>query len=303
MIKTETLEGFYRRVQGGTETSLQINNLGEGHINVLQRASGSQKTPFIRRDYFKITLVRGEGVVHYADKSVVVNRPSLVFSGVAEPSSCESESLEQGGWCCLFSPEFIASREYKNTLLDYPFFRLNGEHILTLDEDQYLKFSKLFEKMAEELATPYLYKNELIKSYLLIVMYEAVKIVPSTPPMQYINAAARITAIFLQLLDRQFPIDSPERGLQLKTAIDYAKNLSVHINHLNRSVKEVTGKTTTRHIAERVLKEAQALLKYSDWNINQIATALGFEEAAYFVNFFKKNTGKSPGHSRSISAV
>jgi AraC family transcriptional activator of pobA len=48
-----------------------------------------------------------------------------------------------------------------------------------------------------------------------------------------------------------------------------------------------------------VLKEAQSLLKHSDWNINQIATALGFEEASYFVNFFRKNTGKTPGHSRA----
>jgi len=72
------------------------------------------------------------------------------------------------------------------------------------------------------------------------------------------------------------------------------------MNHLNLSVKAVTGKTTTRHIAERTLTEAKALLKFSEWNINQIATALGFEEAAYFVNFFRKNTGTPPGHSQSI---
>jgi AraC family transcriptional activator of pobA len=303
MIRTETLEDFYRRVQGESETSLPINNNGQGHINIIKRGGFNHKTPFLRRDYYKITLVRGEGVIHYSDKSVAIHQPALIFSGLAEPSSCETSSVAQGGWSCLFSPEFMGSREYKNTLLDYPFFRLGGEHIITLDEDQYLTFSKFFEKMADELAAPYYYKNELIRSYLLIVMYEAVKIGPSTQPLQYINAAARTTAIFLQLLDRQFPIDSPTNNLQLKTAADYAGHLSVHINHLNRSVKEVTGKTTTRHIAERVLKEAQALLIHSDWNINQIAIALGFEEAAYFINFFKKNKGKSPGHSRSATTL
>jgi AraC family transcriptional activator of pobA len=299
MISTETLEDFYKGMQGGQEPTSPVNPGGQGHFNIFQRAGFHRETAFIRRDYYKITLARGEGTVHYADKSVFIDKPALVFSGPLEPSSCETAAAGQDGWFCLFSPEFMVSRESKNTLPDYPFFRLNGEHIITLEENQYRSFLVLFEKMAAELATTYYYKNELIRSYLHLVMYEAVKIGPSSPSMNYVNAAARITALFLQLLERQFPVDSPDHGLQLKTAADYAKNLSIHINHLNRSVKEVTGKTTTRHIAEHVLKEAQSLLKHSDWNINQIATALGFEEASYFVNFFRKNTGKTPGHSRA----
>lgn len=303
MIRTETLEDFYARVKGNEDATLLIDNTGQGHFNIFPRAGSHHKTPFIRRDYYKITLARGEGRVHYADKSVEINQPSLVFSGVAEPSSCESASGQQDGWFCLFSSDFIAFRDAKNTLQEYPFFRPNGAHIITLNEDQYLSFSQLFEKMAAELSATYYYKYELLRSYLQIVMYEALKIGPSLQPGNYINAAARITTLFFQLLERQFPVDSPDHGLQLKTAADYAKHLSIHINHLNRSVKEITGKTTTRHIAERTLKEAQALLRHSDWNINQIATALGFEEAAYFVNFFKKNTGKAPGHSRSNFAA
>jgi AraC family transcriptional activator of pobA len=297
MISTETLEDFYRRISGDKETKLPIDT-GMGHFNVFKRAGTPHKTPFIRRDYYKITLVRGEGTVHYADKSVTVDRPALVFSGALEPSSCESSSAAQGGWFCLFSPEFIESRNFINTLQDYPFFRLNGEHIIVLDEDQYQSFSQLFEKMAGELSVPSLYKYELLKSYLQIIMYEALKIGTTVQHAQHVNAAARITNLFLQLLERQFPIDSPSNGLKLKTASDYAEILAIHVNHLNRSVRKVTGKTTTHHIAERILKEAQALLKHSDWNINQIATALGFEEASYFVNFFRKNTGRAPGHSR-----
>ena len=108
--------------------------------------------------------------------------------------------------------------------------------------------------------------------------------------------------MFFDLLERQFPIDSPSNHLKLKTANDYAQHLSVHANHLNRSVKEITGKTTTAHIAERVLKEAHALLKHTDWNIGQVANGLGFEEPAYFANFFKKHTGQSPGISRMANA-
>jgi AraC-like DNA-binding protein len=105
--------------------------------------------------------------------------------------------------------------------------------------------------------------------------------------------------VFLELLERQFPIESSERPLQLKTAQDYAKSLSVHVNHLNRSVKEVTGKPTTGHIAERIITEAKALLQHTDWTIAEIAYALSFEYATYFNNYFKRMTGKAPSSLRA----
>ena len=103
----------------------------------------------------------------------------------------------------------------------------------------------------------------------------------------------------MELLDRQFPIDTPEHVLKLKTANDYASSLSVHVNHLNRAVKEVTGKTTTEHIADRIIKEAKALLAHTDWNISEIAYTLGFEYPAYFNNFFKKLTNTTPKSLRN----
>jgi AraC family transcriptional regulator, transcriptional activator of pobA len=100
------------------------------------------------------------------------------------------------------------------------------------------------------------------------------------------------------LLERQFPIDAPEEPLQLKTANQYADGLAVHVNHLNRALKEVTGKTTTEHISARVVSEAMALLRHSDWNISEIAYGLGFEYPAYFTLFFKKQTGLTPMEAR-----
>ncbi|WP_262497166.1 helix-turn-helix domain-containing protein [Pedobacter hartonius] len=44
----------------------------------------------------------------------------------------------------------------------------------------------------------------------------------------------------------------------------------------------------------RIVKEAYTLLQHEDWSINQIAYAFGFEEPAYFTNFFRKNTQVTP---------
>jgi AraC-like DNA-binding protein len=85
----------------------------------------------------------------------------------------------------------------------------------------------------------------------------------------------------------------------LKTPTDYAENLSIHVNSLNRSVKEITGKTTTQQITSRIIQEANALLKHTDWNVSEIAYGLGFEEPAYFTNYFKKQTGLAPNAVRT----
>ncbi|WP_313790125.1 helix-turn-helix domain-containing protein [Flagellimonas olearia] len=103
----------------------------------------------------------------------------------------------------------------------------------------------------------------------------------------------------MELLERQFPIESPDRPLQLRSAKDYAKQLSVHVNYLNRAVKEVTGKSTTGHISDRITLEAKSILQHTDWNISEVAYALGFEYPTYFNNFFKKHTGATPTSLRA----
>lgn len=113
------------------------------------------------------------------------------------------------------------------------------------------------------------------------------------------NAAERISSLFIELLERQFPIDSAEQRLDLRTPKDYANRLAVHVNHLNKVLKEITGLTTTEIINQRVLQEAKILIKQTDWNISEIAYVLGFDDLAHFSHFFKKQTSLAPLAFRS----
>lgn len=101
------------------------------------------------------------------------------------------------------------------------------------------------------------------------------------------NAATRITGMFKDLLERQFPLESASGSLKFRSAQDFAQAMSVHVNYLNRCVKSVTGKPTSGHISERIMTEAKALLRYTDWSIADIAYSLGFEYLTYFNNYFK----------------
>ena len=166
--------------------------------------------------------------------------------------------------------------------------------MLFRSEQQREFLNTIFRKMIEEQKSDYTYKDDLIRNYINLIIHEALKLQPSEHYDQHKNAASRLTSVFLELLERQFPIETTDRPLQLRTAQDYANALHVHINYLNRAVKEVTGKSTTTHITERIVSEAKGLLQHTDWNIADIAYSLGFEYATYFNNFFKRLTGTNP---------
>jgi AraC-like DNA-binding protein len=129
-------------------------------------------------------------------------------------------------------------------------------------------------------------------------MHEALKLQPLNNYVEHQNASTRIASLFLELLDRQFPVDL-QRPLTLRTPKQYAEQLSIHVNHLNRSVREVTGKTTTDHLNERIITEAKTLIGNTDWNVAEISYSLGYEYPTYFNNFFKKQTGATPKSFRA----
>ena len=72
---------------------------------------------------------------------------------------------------------------------------------------------------------------------------------------------------------------------------EYADMLNVTPNHLNDTVKSVSGKTAGSLIQEMTLLEAKVLLHQTSITIAEIAFHLNFQEPSYFGRFFKKQTG------------
>ena len=254
---------------------------------------------YSRKDFYKVSLNTGKYVFNYADRSFETDGTILFFGNPHIPYSCEVVSSVNTGYASLFTEDFLKLSERSEGLLQSPLFKIGGTPILPINKTQKKELSTIFQKMIVEQDTDYQYKDEVIRNYLNLIIHEALKMQPTESFLKQKNAAARITAVFMELLERQFPIESTGTPLQLKSAQDFAKQLSVHINYLNSAVKEVTGKPTSAHISERIISEAKALLQHTDWNIAEIAYALGFEYPTYFNNFFKKKTGDTPKSIRA----
>jgi AraC-like DNA-binding protein len=299
MNQVETLEELYKRY---------FNELPErmhkepGHFNVLKVQPPLQNVPeplsFSRRDYYKIMLVKGSYRVHFADGTVEVKKQALVFSSPQIPYNCEFTNENLIGFFCVFTPAFFDN--YGN-LNDYEIFQPGHRHIFELTDEQLKKLTGVYKSMLEELYSDYIHRDDALRHLTFELIHFAMKMHPvDKPERQPILASQKTTTIFLELLERQFPIDENHLTINFRSAFDFAKQLNVHVNHLNRAVKATTGKTTSQIISERILQESKSLLKQSEWSVSEIAFSLGFREVTHFHNFFKKYTQMSPLQFRNV---
>ena len=252
------------------------------------------KPYFTRRDYYKVMLLTTKARLHYGHQSWDLDGTYLLFANPHIPYSLEMLGDQRHGYICLFTEEFITALDRSESLLHSPLFKIGSTPIFRLNEEQIPFISSIFQKMLAAQETDYPFRAELIRTYLQLTIHEALLLRPTATFGQPHNAATRLAAQFLDLLEQQFPVESPAQTLPLKTAQEFADQLGVHVNHLNKAVKEVTGKPTSTHLTGRITDEATSLLQHTNWSVADIAYTLGFAYPTYFNNFFKKHTGITP---------
>lgn len=250
--------------------------------------------PYNRRAYYKISLIKGKNKAEYTDKIIQVNENALLFGNPKIPYHWIPQDEHQSGTFCVFSTAFLANEKWGTSLDELPIFKSGGYPVFELTEEQLNDIEPIFNKMKKEIKSDYQFKYDLLRNYVWELIHYGQKLQPALVSYNKHNASGRVISLFIELLERQFPIESPHQRLGLRKAKDYAERLAIHVNHLNRVIKENTGKTTTEIISVRIIQEAKILLKQTDWNVSEISNCLGFEEVAHFSNFFEKQTSLSP---------
>lgn len=304
-MKLKSINEFYQEISGDPDTepnTLLPKGIQKeiGHFNVFsikelyERLKDKSFMPYDRRAYYKISLIRGKNRAEYADKIIDIEKNALLFATPKIPYHYVPQDTQQSGDFCVFTSEFLTKDKSGIVLDELPIFKSDGFPIFELSDEEAIEIDLIFKKIHKEINSDYVYKYDLIRNYVAELIHFGQKLQPVTALYSKHNSAARVSSLFVELLERQFPIESPRQRLELKSAKDFANRLSVHVNHLNKVLKENTGKTTTELISERLIHEAKILLKETDWNISEIAHSLGFEELAHFSNFFKKQTTLTP---------
>lgn len=301
-IVNSSLDDFYHRNAAKLPAGITKEI---GHFNIFDteklfdKATGTRIMPYSRRAYYKISWIRGKSKAEYADKVIEIKENALLFATPKIPYHWLPQNSDQTGMFCIFTADFLLAGKTGTLLDELPIFQPGQVPVFQLSAQEVNEVAYIFQKMQKELATDYKYKYDLLRNLILELIHYGQKLQPLSVQTNVQNASERISTLFTELLERQFPLESPHQRLDLRTAKDYADRLAVHVNHLNKVLKEVTGKTTTEIISNRMMQEAKILLKQTHWNVSEIAYALGYDDLSHFSKYFKKHTSFTPLAFRS----
>lgn len=305
-IPTESIIQYYERTGQPVPKGLLSVATGTGHFCVKPTAGPTRKTPFNRRDYYKICLSsgsgRGKGTLIYNDQEINLHPPCLIFTNPSVPASIEISFTAVTRYGCIFNKQFIEGQIHPDVQYASALFNPTLFPVIALTEAERDRLNYYFIEMQRLQESDYPFKWDMVRNILQLIIHEGVRL----QQQQLIQPGVvhdRLVNAFYSLLNQQFPVDSPENSLKLLTPAHFADLLHVHVNHLNSTVKKHSGKSTRNIIQERIVTEAKALLRNTSWNIAEIGYALGFEYPSHFNKYFKQSTSVTPMEFRQQNAA
>lgn len=162
----------------------------------------------------------------------------------------------------------------------------SSEGCLTQDTFRMLKKIDLLDLQAEELQEM---KVNLLKMLITLVS----KLLNSTEKANACSHTEIIYGKFLALVSKNYHEHHSTKY--------YAEALHITPVYLARIVKQYSEKTVKEFILNLLFKDAEELLRHSDWEVSQIASHLGFIDIGTFSKFFKSRSGCSPSYFRNKS--
>lgn len=195
------------------------------------------------------------------------------------------------GFMCFFSNELVLNA---TSDADFDFLKLTSQPLIPLSIQQTDFIARILDRLTIEYTENGADKTDLIRPYLAALLTEINRVYTSKAPAK-IDAGDRLVQRFMDLLT--------ENVRQKRLVSQYADQLNISPNHLNKVVKVHTGQSPSVWIDERIILETKVLLFQSDLTVAQIALEMGFNDQSSFGKLFRKYTKLSPTDFRKMIAL
>lgn len=269
---------------------LDLNN----HINTNQYRVTK---PHIHSFYQIIWFKHGKGK-HFVDfKSYNVFENTIFFVAQNQVHYFD-EDIDYEGVLIHFNEVFLVKNEnemeffLKCNLFNNPYQPPScsiGKEMDGILGEYISQMEREFENK-EEFGKELILRN-CLKSFLIQILRRKNELENSSDqPTEIIDEKRLQLVKFVNLITENY-----QKGF---TISEYARLLHISSRSLSELTHQLLNKTPSQMIQERIILEAQRMLLYSDLNINQIGYRLGFDDASYFVKYFKKHTKTSPSEFR-----
>jgi AraC-like DNA-binding protein len=216
---------------------------------------------------------------------------SLFFISPGQVHEFEAWQGLKGGTIMFTGDFFLQNQANRDRLFELSFLDniyFNPNFLLPCAE--YAIFRNFINLLIEEKKRADANK-EILQSLLHILLLQVHRSIQASQNRQIPKRNVILFKEFKNLLEKHYP-----EGL---AANQYAGKLNITQHHLNRIIKDITGKTATEVIRARSILEAKRLLSFTDQTISEISSNLNYFDSSYFSKVFKAETGRSPLEFRS----
>lgn len=267
------------------------NKDGVGEIKLLQDEPCIFKNYYQqKKDYSFHTLLWNQG----ASRQIRIDEIDYTFNShtilplMLNQSFSITDSSDMVAW--QFNREFycIANHDHEVSCVGFLFFGPSPTMFVSLDEVNRGRMQNLLDHFIEEFNSEEEIKGEMLRILLVRLIIQVTRLAKkqyygiSTPDEEKFN------------LFRQF-------NLLVEIHFRQEHRVSYYASLLNKSPKTISNyfllyskKSPQQVIKERLITEAKRILLYTEKSIKEVSHELGFEDAAHFSTFFKKNTSISP---------
>jgi AraC-like DNA-binding protein len=240
-----------------------------------------------KHDFFLCMLfTKGKGT-HEIDFTTYPVKPGSVF--IMSPGQTHNWALSDDaeGYIFFHSREFYEFDMAHERLRDFPFYQsVYANPSIQADIKQREYAASVFAQVLKEYEENKPLKIQRLHALIRLLYIDLSRIYTAGPKTKASNKYLRQVREIEALIDENYKTK--------KYPYEYAALMHISEKHLNRICKSTLNKTTTELIADRIILEAKRLLAQTKLNVAAIALELGYEDASYFVRFFRKNTRETP---------
>jgi AraC family transcriptional activator of pobA len=138
-----------------------------------------------RRDLHTVCLLTGPSQTQCADQVIEREDTYLLVDHLPEVKASEWAATPQKGYGCLFTEEFVQEKDQAGSQPSWALFTGNHPRVFPLCDGQAAYLTGLFQKMLAEQQSEYCFKHELLRSYLQLVLHEALRLRKPAPKRRF----------------------------------------------------------------------------------------------------------------------
>lgn len=279
---------------------LTITDPGTGGDLLLVHGEPLIDRRFFTRDrekkYFTILWNRGDQQTLLIDGNEYVFMPDTIVPLMFDQTFSIDNARDMVAW--QFNREFYCIVDHDSEVSCVGFLFAAGDTVfVAINEPAKQKLESILHLFISEFHT----RDTIQKEMLLVLLKRLIIDITRIAQISYIPD----TSLRGEKLDlfRQFNL-LVEGNFRTEHSVNfYARQLNKSPKTLSNLFPLYNQKTPLQIIQDRIIIEARRLLAYTDKPIKEITYELGFEDPAYFSNFFKRNTSLSPAEFRKNNQI